>query len=96
MNFNLASGDFSVTLKLGGLPGTKLEDGLRLADTSKQIAAAVGILNIGQIKEEAESITNKIQSALQECKVFVHISAKNPVGLTTEEKALIRQKHQAK
>lgn len=73
-----------MTLKLEGLPGTSVPscttDWARFADISKKNPVAVGTLNRGQIEEEAEYITNYVQSVLQECKVPVSVLPKVLLG----------------
>lgn len=98
--FTLASDHLPVTLKLGGPPvqaaARQRTDWGRFADGSKRIPAAVGELQEDQIDAEADTLTKEIQAVLLECKVPIHKTMKNPLGLSTDEKALIRQKHQAK
>lgn len=99
-SYSLSSDHFPVILKLGGVgrfpKKIKRTNWTRFHQSSEDIPAAEGPLSPADLEDEARLLTRQIQELFRSCQIEVHLSAKNHLGLTAEEKRLIRQKNAAK
>lgn len=99
-NFELTSDHFPVTAKLGGDPlkekvTTRIDWGA-FAAASEHIKVEETSLENNDINQEAQNLTAEIQAALEGAKSTQTCSLKNHLGLTAQEKAVIRRKNEAK